>query len=109
MLGDDQFLGPIEDLDIPPNDDGTSTQAQVLSYESQPSHNDKQLTCIVHHRGYSKDQLSAQENRVTLDLEVQFKPVAADKPQAFYNLAIGKEHVILISFRSHPRPSEVRI
>jgi len=107
MLGDDQFSGPIEDLENTVNEDGTSTQAQVLTYESQPSHNGKQLTCIVNHKGYSEDQLSAQRNRVTLDLDVQFQPVAADKPQYFYNLAIGKEHVILMSFRAHPRPSEV--
>jgi len=107
MLGEDQFSGPIEDLENTVNEDGTSTQAQVLTYESQPSHNGKQLTCIVNHKGYSEDQLSAQRNRVTLDLDVQFKPVDADKPQAFYNLAVGKEHVVLMSFRAHPRPSEL--
>jgi len=107
MLGEDQFSGPIEDLENTVNEDGTSTQAQVLTYESQPSHNGKQLTCIVNHKGYSEDQLTAQRNRVTLDLDVQFKPVDADKPQAFYNLAVGKEHVVLMSFRAHPRPSEL--
>eukprot|EP00092_Neocalanus_flemingeri_P030364 GFUD01032962.1.p1 GENE.GFUD01032962.1~~GFUD01032962.1.p1 ORF type:complete len:532 (-),score=132.75 GFUD01032962.1:652-2247(-) len=107
MLGEDQFSGPVEDLENTVNEDGTLTQAQVLTYESQPAHNGKQLTCIVNHRGYSEDQLSAQQNKVTLDLDVQFQPVAADKPQEFYNLAIGKEHVILMSFRAHPKPSEV--
>jgi len=32
----------------------------------------------------------------------------AEKPQTFYNLAIGKEHVVLMNFRAHPRPSELR-
>jgi len=107
MLGEDQFSGPIEDLENTVNEDGTSTQAQVLTYESQPSHNGKQLTCIVNHKGYSEDQLAAQQNRVTLDLDVQFKPVDADKAQNFYNLVVGKEHVVLMSFRAHPRPSEL--
>merc|ERR1712106_304970 len=39
--------------------------------------------------------------------DVQFKPVDADKAQNFYNLAVGKEHVVLMSFRAHPRPSEL--
>lgn len=107
MLGGDQFSGPIEDLENTVNEDGTSTQAQVLTYESQPSHNGLQLTCIVNHKGYSEEQLTAQRNRVTLDLDVQFKPVDAEKPQTFYNLAVGKEHVVLMNFRAHPRPSEL--
>jgi len=107
MLGDDQFSGPIEDLENTVNEDGTSTQAQVLTYESKPSHNGAQLTCIVNHKGYNEEQLLAQRNRVTLELDVQFQPVAADKAQSFYNLAVGKEHVILMSFRAHPKPTEV--
>jgi len=107
MLGGDQFNGPIQDLENTVNEDGTSTQAQVLTYESQPSHNGMQLTCIVNHKGYSEEQLAAQRNRVTLDLDVQFKPVDAEKPQTFYNLAVGKEHVVLMNFRAHPRPSEL--
>jgi len=107
MLGGDQFSGPVQDLENTVNEDGTSTQAQVLTYESQPSHNGMQLTCIVNHKGYSEEQLAAQRNRVTLDLDVQFKPVDAEKPQTFYNLAVGKEHVVLMNFRAHPRPSEL--
>jgi len=108
MLGGDQFTGPVEDLENQENEDGTSTQAQVLTYESQPSHNGMKLTCIVNHKGYSEEQLSNDQNKVTLDLDVQFKPVDAEKPQTFYNLAIGKEHVVLMNFRAHPRPSELR-
>jgi len=108
MLGGDQFTGPVEDLENQENEDGTSTQAQVLTYESQPSHNGMKLTCIVNHKGYSEEQLGNNQNKVTLDLDVQFKPVDAEKPQTFYNLAIGKEHVVLMNFRAHPRPSELR-
>jgi len=107
MLGKDPFKGTVADIENTENEDGTSTQAQVLTYEPQPLHNGKQLTCIVNHSGFSDEQVSSKQNAVTLDLDVQFAPVDADKPKAFYNLVIGKEQPILINFRAHPKPTEI--
>ena len=47
------------------------------------------------------------KNMATVDLDIQFQPVAADKPQSFYNLIVGEKKEILISFRAHPRPTQV--
>jgi len=107
MLGKDPFKGTVADIENTENEDGTSTQAQVLTYEPQPLHNGKQLTCIVNHSGFSDEQVSSKQNAVTLDLDVQFAPVDADQPKAFYNLVIGKEQAILINFRAHPKPTEI--
>ena len=107
MLGEDQFNGPVQDLDSIETAGGTLTQSQVLTYHSEPSHNGKKLTCIVAHKGFAQEQISAQENRRSLTLDVQFKPVDAEKTQEFYNLAVGKQHTVLMNFRAHPRPTKV--
>lgn len=107
MLGEDQFNGPVQDLDSIETAGGTLTQSQVLTYHSEPSHNGKKLTCIVAHKGFAQEQISAQENRRSLTLDVQFKPVDAEKTQEFYNLAVGKQHTVLMNFRAHPRPTKL--
>jgi len=105
MLGEDPFNGATEPVENVQNEDGTTEQSQILNYQSKPSHNGKKLTCIVTHKGYSQDQVAAQSNRQTLNLDVQFKP-NAEQPKAFYNLEVGKKHEILMSFSAHPKPTE---
>merc|ERR1711915_621799 len=46
-------------------------------------------------------------NRRSLTLDDQFKPVDAEKTQEFYNLAVGKQHTVLMNFRAHPRPTKL--
>ena len=51
--------------------------------------------------------MTANQNMASVDLDVQFLPVPADHPQAFYNLKIGETQEIVMSFRAHPRPTQV--
>ena len=88
-------------------DDGSMKQVQVLNYEAEPSHNGKALSCIVHHSGFTQDDIRANRNMDTLYLDVQFQPVAADHPQSFYNLQVGSKKEIHMSFRAHPKPTQV--
>ena len=82
-------------------------QVQVLHYEADPAHNGKAISCIVDHKGFSRQDIEMNKNMATVDLDIQFQPVAADKPQSFYNLIVGEKKEILISFRAHPRPTQV--
>jgi len=107
MLGEDLFNGDVEDLASVQHEDGSVKQVQVLNYQAEPGHNGKPLTCIVNHNGFSRQDKEMNKNMATLDLDVQFQPVAADHPQAFYNLQVGEQKEILMSFRAHPRPTQV--
>ena len=107
MLGEDRFDGNVRDLEAQPHEDGSVTQTQVLNYEAKPSHNGKSLICIVNHNGFSTEERNTNKNMAAVDLDVQFQPVAADHPQAFYNLIIGETKEIVMSFRAHPAPTEV--
>jgi len=107
MLGEDPYQGKVMDLPEEVNQDGSMRQVQQLEYEAEPSHNGKKLVCIVAHSGFSQEDISQQRNSAGLLLDVQFQPVAADHPQTFYNLKTGESKVILMSFRAHPRPTEV--
>jgi len=107
MLGEDEFSGSVVDGEAEQHEDGSVTQVQTLNYDAKPSHNGKTLTCIVNHSGFSRDQLTANQNMASVDLDVQFLPVPADHPQAFYNLKIGETQEIVMSFRAHPRPTQV--
>ena len=82
-------------------------QVQVLHYEADPAHNGKAISCIVDHKGFKRQDIEMNKNMATVDLDIQFQPVAADKPQSFYNLIVGNSKEILISFRAHPRPTQV--
>jgi len=106
-LGEDPFNGNIEDMEAVKYDDGSMRQVQVLNYEAEPSHNGKALSCIVHHSGFTQDDIRANRNMDTLYLDVQFQPVAADHPQSFYNLQLGSKKEIHMSFRAHPKPTQV--
>jgi len=106
-LGEDPFNGNVEDMEAVKYDDGSMKQVQVLNYEAEPSHNGKALSCIVHHNGFTQDDIRANRNMDTLYLDVQFQPVAADHPQSFYNLQVGSKKEIHMSFRAHPKPTQV--
>jgi len=100
-MGDESYTGPVET-------ESTETGlAQVLTYESQPGHNGKQLTCNVAHSGFTQDQIASGANQATLSLDVQFLPVPAPEAQTFYNLKVGTEQVILMNFQAHPKPKSV--
>lgn len=107
MLGEDQYQGEVRDLEAEVNSDGSMKQVQELHYQAEPSHNGKSLVCIVAHNGFSSEDINQQRNKASLHLDVQFQPVAADHPQTFYNLKTGESKEILMSFRAHPRPSQV--
>merc|ERR1711902_23337 len=106
-LGEDRFEGRVEDKEAVRHQDGTVRQVQVLHYEADPAHNGKAISCIVDHKGFSRQDIEMNKNMATVDLDIQFQPVAADKPQSFYNLIVGEKKEILISFRAHPRPTQV--
>ena len=82
-------------------------QVQVLHYEASPAHNGKAISCIVKHKGFNRQDMEMNKNMATVDLDIQFQPVAADKPQVFYNLQVGEQSVIKLSFRAHPKPTQV--
>merc|ERR1712045_1018526 len=106
-LGEDRFEGRVEDKEAVRHQDGTVRQVRVLHYEADPAHNGKAISCIVDHKGFSRQDIEMNKNMATVDLDIQFQPVAADKPQSFYNLIVGEKKEILISFRAHPRPTQV--
>ena len=87
--------------------DGTVRQVQVLHYEASPAHNGKAISCIVNHKGFNRQDMEMNKNMATVDLDIQFQPVAADKQQVFYNLQVGEKKPIKISFRAHPKPTQV--
>jgi len=107
MLGEEPYKGKVMDLPEEVNQDGSMRQVQQVDYEAEPSHNGKKLVCIVAHSGFSQEDISQQRNSAGLLLDVQFQPVAADHPQTFYNLKTGESKEVLMSFRAHPRPTEV--
>jgi len=107
MLGEDVFQGNVEDKEPVQHEDGSLKQVQVLNYEAEPSHNGKTLFCIVNHNGFTRQDMEMNKNMATLDLDVQFQPVAADRPQGFFKLKVGQPKEILMNFRAHPRPTQV--
>merc|ERR1719297_29898 len=107
MLGQDAHLGRVEDRAAVELEDRRTRQVQVLHYEAEPGHNGQAITCIVHHAGFTTADKEANKNLASLDLDIKFQPVAADQPVAFYNLQVGETKDVLISFRAHPRPTEV--
>jgi len=107
MLGEDVFQGNVEDKEPVQHEDGSLKQVQVLNYEAEPSHNGKTLFCIVNHNGFTRQDMEMNKNMATLELDVQFQPVAADRPQGFFKLKVGQPKEILMNFRAHPRPTQV--
>merc|ERR1712117_372903 len=77
-----------------------------MGYTSQPEHNGKTLSCVVNHKGYSEEALAAGSNKASVALDVRFKPVAATQPTNLYGMKIGESFNVLMSFKSHPAPTE---
>merc|ERR1712117_449705 len=77
-----------------------------MGYTSQPEHNGKTLSCVVNHKGYSEEALAAGSNKASVALDVRFKPVAATQPTNLYGMKIGEPFNVLMSFKSHPAPTE---
>jgi len=95
-LDDEDFAGEVKDVE----------NGQTLTYKSQPEHNGKTLSCVVNHKGYSEEALAAGSNKASVALDVRFKPVAATQPTNLYGMKIGEPFNVLMSFKSHPAPTE---
>ena len=96
-LDEEDYVGPVKDED----------NAQTITYTSMPEHNGKTLSCVVTHKGYSEEELAAGENKANLALDIRFKPVASTQDTDFYGMKIGEPFEVLMSFKSHPKPTEV--
>merc|ERR1719278_708773 len=95
-LDDEEYVGPVTDEE----------NAQTITYTSMPEHNGKTLSCVVSHKGYSEAALAAGENKANVALDIRFKPVASTQDTAFYGMKIGEPFEVLMSFKSHPKPTE---
>jgi len=95
-LDDEDYAGEVKDVE----------NGQTLTYTSQPEHNGKTLSCVVNHKGYSEEALAAGSNKASVALDVRFKPVAATQPTNLYGMKIGEPFNVLMSFKSHPAPTE---
>jgi len=95
-LDDEDYAGEVKDVE----------NGQTLTYTSQPEHNGKTLSCVVNHKGYSEEALAAGSNKASVALDVRFKPVAATQPTNLYGMKIGESFNVLMSFKSHPAPTE---
>ena len=98
-LDDEDYAGEVKDVE----------NGQTLTYTSQPEHNGKTLSCVVNHKGYSEEALAAGSNKASVALDVRFKPVAATQPTNLYGMKIGEPFNVLMSFKSHPAPTEVAL
>jgi len=95
-LDDEEYVGAVKDEE----------NAQTITYTSMPEHNGKTLSCVVSHKGYSEAALAAGENKANVALDIRFKPVASTQDTAFYGMKIGEPFEVLMSFKSHPKPTE---
>jgi len=98
MLGDKPYNGKVVD------EEG----AQVLTYIGKPEDNAKTLTCVVEHKGYKEESIANNENKASIALDIRFKPVANQKPEDFYGMQLGQSFDVLMKFKSHPEPTELR-
>merc|ERR1711981_1485152 len=80
--------------------------AQTITYTSMPEHNGRTLSCVVSHKGYSQEALAAGKNKDSVALDIRFKPVASTQDTDFYGMVIGEPFEVLMSFKSHPKPTE---
>merc|ERR1739844_180865 len=94
-LDDEEYVGAVKDEE----------NAQTITYTSMPEHNGKTLSCVVSHKGYSEEALAAGENKANVALDIRFKPVASTQDTDFYGMVIGEPFEVLMSFKSHPKPT----
>ena len=107
MLGEDPYTGEVKDLPDQTKEDGSVKQVQEVQYTAEPGHNGKRLVCSVENRGFTQEDIAQGRNQASLQLDVQFQPVAADQTEIFYNVKTGESKDILMNFRAHPRPTSV--
>ena len=96
-LDDEDYVGAVKDEE----------NAQTITYTSLPEHNGKSLSCVVSHKGYGEEALAAGLNKANVALDIRFKPVASTQDTDFYGMKIGQAFEVLMSFKSHPKPTEV--
>ena len=90
MIGDQKMNGEIVDEEEMKNEDGTTIAAQTLTYNAMVDHNGMELTCTVNHQGYTDDQMNNNENKKSLTLDINYKPVApVDETLSFYDMEAG--------------------
>jgi len=95
-LDDEDYVGAVKDEE----------NAQTITYTSMPEHNGKSLSCVVSHKGYGEEALAAGLNKAIVALDIRFKPVASTQDTDFYGMKIGQAFEVLMSFKSHPKPTE---
>jgi len=95
-LDDEDYVGAVKDEE----------NAQTITYTSMPEHNGKTLSCVVSHKGYGEEALAAGVNKANVALDIRFKPVASTQDTDFYGMKIGEAFEVLMSFKSHPKPTE---
>ena len=97
MLDNEKYNGAVVDEE----------NAQKLTYTSKPEHNGKTLSCVVTHKGFTKEALAAGSNKASIALDIRFKPIASTQDNDFYGMKIGEPFSVLMNFKSHPKPTEV--
>jgi len=100
------FAWKLDDEDYAVQPVQNEENAQTITYTSMPEHNGKTLSCVVSHKGYSEEALAAGVNKASVALDIRFKPVASTQDTDFYGMEIGKKFEVLMSFKSHPAPTE---
>jgi len=107
QLDDEKYMGQAVDVEPVVATDGTTTQAQMLTYATKPEDNGKTLTCIVNHPGYSQEATDSKSNTADLSLDVKYAPIKAVEDNSFYGMKIGEAFPVLMNFKSHPAPTDV--
>ena len=97
MLDNEKYNGAVVDEE----------NAQKLTYTSKPEHNGKTLSCVVSHKGFTKEALAAGSNKASIALDIRFQPVASTQDNDFYGMKIGEPFSVLMNFKSNPKPTEV--
>jgi len=96
MLDNEKYNGAVVDEE----------NAQKLTYTSKPEHNGKTLSCVVTHKGFTKEALAAGSNKASIALDIRFQPVASTQDNDFYGMKIGEPFSVLMNFKSNPKPTE---
>ena len=71
------FQGVTSDRIENEQSNGKKDYIQTLKYFGDPKHNGHKLTCVVSHMAYSEAQLAAEENKISMELELLCKLLRA--------------------------------
>jgi len=107
QLGDETYSGQFVDEEPVVSSDGTTTHAQMLTYATKPEDNGKTLACIVNHPGYTQENIDLKSNAAQLFLDVNYAPIKNVEDNSFYGMKVGAPFSVLLSFKSHPAPTEI--